>query len=50
MADPNVGQRVAANWEAVVKTKPEDQINNDYWLLNRLSTGPGFKGTGRGHV
>jgi hypothetical protein len=48
MADPNVGQRVAANWEAVVKTKPEDQINNDYWLLNRLSKGSGFKGLSGG--
>lgn len=48
MADPNVGQRVAANWEAVVKTKPEDQINDDYWLLNRLSKGTGFKGLGGG--
>jgi hypothetical protein len=48
MADPNVGQRVAANWEAVVKTKPEDQINDDYWLLNRLSKGEGFRGLSGG--
>jgi hypothetical protein len=48
MSDPNVGQRVAANWEAVVKTKPEDQINNDYWLFNRLSKGDGFKGLNGG--
>ena len=48
MADPNVGQRVAANWEAVVKTKPEDQINNDYWLFNQLSKGEGFKGLSGG--
>ena len=44
MADPNVGQRVAANWEAVIGDKPEDQIHDDYWLLNRLSKGEGFKG------
>lgn len=44
MADPNVGPRVAANWEAVVGSKPEDQIHDDYWLLNRLSEGDGFKG------
>jgi hypothetical protein len=48
MADPNVGQRVAANWEAVVKTKPEDQINNDYWLFNQMSKGDGFKGLSGG--
>lgn len=42
MANPNVGIRVAANWETVVKTKPEDQINNDYWLFNQLSEGDGF--------
>jgi len=48
MANPNVGQRVAANWELVVKTKPEDQINNDYWLFNRLSKGDGFVGKSGG--
>jgi hypothetical protein len=48
MANPNVGQRVAANWEAVVKTKPEDQINNDYWLLNQMSEGDGFLGLSGG--
>jgi hypothetical protein len=48
MANPNVGQRVAANWELVVKTKPEDQINNDYWLFNRLSEGDGFVGKNGG--
>ena len=48
MANPNVGQRVAANWEAVVKTKPEDQIHDDYWLFNQMSAGEGFKGLGGG--
>jgi hypothetical protein len=48
MANPNVGQRVAANWEAVVKTKPEDQIHDDYWLFNQLSKGDGFVGRSGG--
>lgn len=48
MANPNVGQRIAANWELVVKTKPEDQIHNDYWLFNNLSTGDGFVGKSGG--
>ncbi len=48
MSDPNRGQRIASNWEAVVKTKPEDQIHDDYWLLNRLSEGEGFLGLSGG--
>ncbi len=48
MADPNRGQRIASNWEAVVGTKPEDNINNDYWLLNQLSQGEGFLGLSGG--
>jgi len=48
MAAPNVGQRVAANWELVVKTKPEDQIHDDYWLFNQLSQGDGFMGKSGG--
>ena len=48
MADPLRGQRVAANWEAVVKTKPEDQIFNDYWLLNQLAAGEAFVGLSGG--
>jgi hypothetical protein len=48
MANPNVGQRIASNWEAVVGTKPEDVIHDDYWLLNRLSKGDGFKGLSGG--
>jgi hypothetical protein len=47
-SNPNVGQRVAANWELVVKTKPEDQIHADYWLFNQLSKGDGFVGKGGG--
>ena len=41
--DPLVGQTVASAWEAVVGTKPEDDIHNDYWLLNRFQEGGGFK-------
>jgi hypothetical protein len=48
MANPNVGQRVAANWELVVKTKPEDQIHADYWLFNQLSEGKAFVGKSGG--
>jgi hypothetical protein len=43
MPDPNVGQTIAHAWEAVVGTKPEDNIHNDYWLLNRFQEGGGFK-------
>lgn len=48
MPNPNVGQRVAANWETVVGTKPEDNINNDYWLFNQLSKGDAFLGKSGG--
>jgi hypothetical protein len=48
MAAPNAGQRVASNWELVVKTKPEDQIHDDYWIFNRLSAGNAFVGKSGG--
>lgn len=48
MADPNVGQRIAANWEAVVGNGPEDNINDDYWLFNQMSKGEGFEGRSGG--
>lgn len=48
MPDANKGQRVAANWEAVVGTKPEDNIHDDYWLFNQLSKGEGFHGRSGG--
>jgi hypothetical protein len=47
-SNPNVGQRVAANWEAVVGKSPEDNINDDYWLINQLSQGEGFMGLSGG--
>ena len=48
MANPNVGERVASNWEAVVGKKPEDNIHDDYWLFNRFSKGEGFMGRSGG--
>lgn len=48
MAVPLRGQRVASNWEKVVKTKPEDQVHNDYWIFNQLSKGDGFLGLSGG--
>ena len=48
MPTVNVGQRIAANWEAVIGTKPEDVIHDDYWLLNRFSKGNGFEGRSGG--
>ncbi len=48
MAVPNDGQRVASNWQLVVKDKPEDQIHNDYWLFNQMSEGSGFLGKSGG--
>lgn len=48
MPDPNVGQRITANWEAVVGQGPEDNINDDYWFFNRMSKGDGFLGLSGG--
>lgn len=39
---PQNGQTIASSWEAVVGTKPEDQIFDEYFLLDRLSTGKSF--------
>jgi hypothetical protein len=44
MANPNLGQRVASNWEAVVGQTPMDNINQDYWLFKQLSEGDAFLG------
>lgn len=44
MADVNVGQREAAAWNAYHGDGPEDQIHDEYWLLNRLSKGKAFVG------
>ncbi len=42
MPNPNVGQTQASSWEAVVGTKPEDNIFDEYWLLDQLSKGKSF--------
>lgn len=43
MADPNLGQTVTHAWEAIVKSNPEDNIFEDYWLFANLKSGSGFK-------
>lgn len=42
MAAPNAGQTTASSWEAVVGTKPEDNIFDEYWLLDNVSKGKAF--------
>lgn len=44
MANPNDGQTIASAWENVVGKKPEDNIFEEYWLLDRLKAGKAFKG------
>lgn len=44
MAVGTVAQRLAVAWPAYVGSKPEDQIFNQRWLLDRLKAGKGFKG------
>ena len=34
MADPNLGQTVTHAWESIVKSQPEDNIFEDYWLFH----------------
>lgn len=43
MPDPNLGQTVAASWEAIAKKDPSDCIFEDYWLLYNFKQGQGFK-------
>ena len=43
MADPNVGQIVTQAWEAIVKADPQDNIFEDYWLLDRIKSGKAFR-------
>ena len=50
MANPNDGVTIAASWNALVNDKPEDNIFEDYWLLNRLKNGEGFKSIDGGDV
>lgn len=50
MPNPNDGVTIAASWNALVNDSPEDNIFEDYWLLNRLKEGEGFKSIGGGDV
>ena len=50
MANPNDGVTIAASWNALVNDKPEDNIFEDYWFLNRLKEGDGFMGVDGGDV
>ena len=50
MANPNDGVTITASWNALVNDKPEDNIFEDYWLLNRLKQGEGFMSVDGGDV
>ena len=50
MANPNDGVTITASWNALVNDKPEDNIFEDYWLLNRLKQGEGFLSVDGGDV
>lgn len=39
---PQYGQTIASSWEAIVGTKPEDNIFDEYWLLDNLTRGKAF--------
>jgi hypothetical protein len=47
---PNDGVTIAASWNALVNDKPEDNIHEDYWFLNRLKNGEGFLSVDGGDV
>ena len=42
MPAPNDGVTIAASWNALVNSKPEDNIFNDYWLLHTLKEGESY--------
>src|SRR5689334_9837883 len=42
MPSPNLGQVIANAWEAIVGNGPEDNIFDEYWLLDRLTQGKAF--------
>jgi hypothetical protein len=50
MSVPNDGVTIAASWNALVKDKPEDQIFEDYFLLDQLKQGEAFKSIDGGDV
>lgn len=43
MANPNVGQQVAAAWQKLIGTKPEDNIFDEYSLLALMEKGKASK-------
>jgi hypothetical protein len=43
MPSPNVGQRLAAAWPNFIGKTPYDQIFPQYWFLDRIKAGKGFK-------
>lgn len=47
---PNTTQTVASSWEAVVGKTPEDNIFDEYWLLDNLSKGKSFLGVNGGRT
>jgi hypothetical protein len=44
MANPNVGQRVAAAWQAYVGDSPADTIHDEYSQIRRMEQGKAFIG------
>jgi hypothetical protein len=50
LPNPNDGQTIAAAWNALVNDRPEDNVFEDYWLLNRLKGGDGFLSVDGGDV
>jgi hypothetical protein len=50
MPAPNLGQTVASAWEAIVSPNPEDQIFDEYWLLDNISKGAAFKSINGGRT
>src|SRR3990167_8233688 len=50
MPAPNDGVTITASWNALVNDTPEDNIFEDYWLLNRLKNCEGFLSVDGGDV
>lgn len=50
MANPNVGQTIAAAWKAIVGDGPEDNIFDEYPLLGWLSRGSAFMSVNGGRT
>lgn len=50
MPVPNDGTTIAASWNALVNAAPEDNIFNEYWLLETLKRGDSFKAVDGGDL